>query len=180
MAYDKNYPFPMWNPEVPLNDNPKKGELNPVYPNTKKQEDAFRSDGFTDVFANIEQKAYPRAMYNKDGVMKPATDAQHQKELEADGFGLKAVAKKPVPVPRHALDKVAAAVNDVAVDDGRIAELDDRIAGLEASLEEIRTEQEASKTALDQILEAVTKGKAAPPAPPEAPSTGKPTKEKAS
>ncbi len=156
----KSYPFPMWHPGLPINDNPKAGDLNPAYPNTKKQEAAFSADGYTEVYANIAKQDWPRAAYNKDGDMKAAESPEHLKRLETQGYTLKPVAKKPAPTPRHALDKGHVAVDAVASDDGgRVEELEERISGLETSLEEIRTEQAASKTALEQILEAVTKGK---------------------
>lgn len=161
MASDKSYPFPMWSPKLKLNDNPRAGELNPVYPSTKKQEDAFRSDGFTDTFANIEQHAFPRATYDKDGNMKPATSEAHLKELAASGFTLKPVAKKQAPTPRHALDKGHVVLNsEGAPHDGKLDELEDRISGLETDIADLAIATEANKTALDQILEAVTGGKA--------------------
>jgi hypothetical protein len=152
---DKNYPVPMYKPELPVNDKANAGPMNPTYAHNKKQEQALEADGWTSETRHLKFE-FPFAMYDPNGNIVAALDEAHKNDLIAAGYSAGVIVKKAAVVREVPAPGTAAAAMAIPADDGRVDELETKIEELSQTIEEIKTDGAETKKSLAEILEAVT------------------------
>jgi hypothetical protein len=142
---ENEYPKAFWMPGAPID------STNPAYAHTKDEEKKFQLEGRTSVYANLGPMLYPRSMYDAEGNITHATSKEHEADLIAKGLSRDPIAKKPevVPVMRPTLG----AIEERAVNNGRLDALDQEITGLKTSLADMRKESQTNTQLLTQLVE---------------------------
>ncbi len=151
LGQEKNYPIPMWKPDMPINQDIKKGELNPAYAHNKKQEQALELEGYTTESRHLKYE-YPKSLYDANGNNIPALDKAHEAELLAAGYSLTVIPKKV----RSAQDPRTTGI--ASPSDGRVDELESKIEELNQTIDDLKADGVKTQQSLAEILEAVTTG----------------------